>query len=239
MNLKLKKIIKALLLSTSEALTIDDLMNVFKLYQEQISKSELDTALSPSKKELLAVIDEIRQEAESESKAYRLIEGPKGLYISIAPEFSNYVRLMREEPKPSKLTSATLETLSIIAYRQPVTRPEIESIRGVTIDSPLNKLLEMELIQIAGRSELPGKPIQYGTTEKFLEYSGIRNLDDLPASDVLTNYQIENYLKDSKQNSITDETVGLPKESDPSELPLDETFVQIDSEKTDTNSVLD
>ena len=91
------------------------------------------------------------EEAELEDRAYRLVDGPKGFYLATAPQFSDYIRLLRAEPKPMKLTMATLETLSIIAYRQPVTRAEIESIRGVSVDSPVNRLLEIELIEVIGQ----------------------------------------------------------------------------------------
>ena len=137
-----------------------------------------------------------------------------------------------------KLTMATLETLSIVAYRQPVTRAEIEAIRGVSVDSPINRLLELELIVVTGRAELPGRPIQYGTTDQFLEFSGIKDLQELPASDIMTNVQIDDFMrKDSEEESVvSDESVGLPKEAEPSELPLDETFVEVDWQKENIES---
>ena len=158
--------------------------------------------------------------------------------MATAPQFSDYIRLLRAEPKPMKLTMATLETLSIIAYRQPVTRAEIESIRGVSVDSPVNRLLEIELIEVVGRAELPGRPIQYGTTEKFLEFSGIKDLEDLPTSDILTNVQIDDFMRKDKESEseISDEAVGLAKETNASELPLEETFVEVDWQKENMES---
>jgi segregation and condensation protein B len=94
-----------------------------------------------------------------------------------------------------KLSQSSLETLAVVAYRQPVTRSEIEAVRGVSADAGIAKLLERELIAVTGRAELPGRPIQYGTTQRFLEFVGIKSLDELPASDVLSSHQIDAWLK--------------------------------------------
>ena len=244
MNSDLKKTVEALLLSTSDPLSIKDLLVLFKKHQDQASEStdpEEDVPLvfeTLRKADLEAALKSITEEAESEDRAYRLAEGPKGYYIATAPQFSDFIRLLRSEPKPMKLTMAALETLSIIAYRQPVTRAEIESIRGVSVDSPISRLLELELILITGRAELPGRPIQYGTTEKFLEFSGIKDLEDLPASDIMTNVQIDDCMRKDVQadSAVDDVTVGLPKETEPSELPLDETFVEVDWQKENIES---
>jgi segregation and condensation protein B len=111
------------------------------------------------------------------------------------PRVARWIRVLREEPLPVKLSQSSLETLAVVAYRQPVTRAEIESVRGVSADAGLAKLLERQLITITGRADLPGRPIQYGTTESFLEFLGVKSLDDLPASDVLSSRQIDEWLR--------------------------------------------
>ena len=248
MNPKLKKIVEALLISTSEPLKVKDILKLFRRYEEQLEESikteiegeeEENEALElVKKKDLEMALRSIMEEAEVKDLAYRLVDGPKGFYLATAPQFSEYIRLLRSEPKPMKLTMATLETLSIIAYRQPVTRAEIESIRGVSVDSPVNRLSEIELIEVVGRAELPGRPIQYGTTEKFLEFSGIKDLEDLPTSDILTNVQIDDFMRKDKESEseISDEAVGLAKETSASELPLEETFVEVDWQKENMES---
>ena len=248
MNPKLKKIVEALLISTSEPLKVKDILKLFRRYEEQLEESlkteiegeeEENEALElVKKKDLEMALRSIMEEAEVKDLAYRLVDGPKGFYLATAPQFSEYIRLLRSEPKPMKLTMATLETLSIIAYRQPVTRAEIESIRGVSVYSPVNRLLEIELIEVVGRAELPGRPIQYGTTEKFLEFSGIKDLEDLPTSDILTNVQIDDFMRKDKESEseISDEAVGLAKETSASELPLEETFVEVDWQKENMES---
>jgi segregation and condensation protein B len=100
-----------------------------------------------------------------------------------------------------------------VAYRQPATRTELEHIRGVSAEAGLNKLLERELIYIVGRADLPGRPLQYGTTDKFLEFLGIKSLEELPASDVLSNRQIDEWLQNSSNaRPPTDVDMGLPLE---------------------------
>uniref|UniRef100_UPI00404AACCE SMC-Scp complex subunit ScpB n=1 Tax=Cephaloticoccus sp. TaxID=1985742 RepID=UPI00404AACCE len=101
-----------------------------------------------------------------------------------------------------------------MAYRQPTTRAEIEAIRGVSADAGISKLLERELIYIVGRADLPGRPIQYGTTDQFLEFSGIKSLNELPASDVLSNRQIDEWLQTAMNPIVppADAEMGLPLE---------------------------
>jgi segregation and condensation protein B len=111
-----------------------------------------------------------------------------------------------------KLTQSALETLAVIAYRQPVIRSEVERIRGVSIDSALSRLLERDLIQIVGRADLPGRPIQYGTNEGFLEFVGVRTIEELPSSDILSPRQIDEWLHEvSNHGKVTEKDMGLPE----------------------------
>jgi len=251
MELDLKKTLEALLLSTAEPISLKDIVKIFARYHEELVEQAEEAKQSPEEdaneitvpdkiteapiREALAALTD---EAEVENKAYRLVEGPNGFQIVTAPQFAEFVRLLRGEPRPMKLSPAALETMSIVSYRQPVTRAELEAIRGVSADSALNKLIELELVHVTGRAELPGRPIQYGTTEKFLEFTGIKELDELPASDVLSNHQIDDWMRKSEEpeEDITDEDVGLAKEPNPDELPLDEKFAEIDWQKENAES---
>jgi segregation and condensation protein B len=134
------------------------------------------------------------------------------------PRFGRWVRILRQEPPPVKLSQSSIETLAVVAYRQPVTRTEIETIRGVSAEAGVNKLLERDLIYIVGRADTPGRPIQYGTTDHFLEFVGIKSLDELPASDVLSSRQIDEWLKTTASTRApTDTDMGLANE----QLPLE------------------
>lgn len=251
MEFDLKKTLEALLLSTSEPITLKDVVKIFARYHQELSEamedtkeegveetSSVDVPSLVTQAQIHDALTQLTDEAEVQDKAYRLIEGPNGYQLVTAPQFAEFVRLLRGEPRPMKLSPAALETLSIIAYRQPVTRAEMEAIRGVSVDSALNKLIELELVHVTGRAELPGRPIQYGTTEKFLEFTGIKELDELPASDVLSNHQIDDWMRRSEEpeEEISDEDVGLSKEPKPDELPLDETFVEVDWQRENVES---
>ncbi|KXU35121.1 segregation and condensation protein B [Cephaloticoccus primus] len=175
-------------------------------------------------------MDAIAAELREADEGLLLIEGSSGYRLVTHPRFARWVRLLRGEPAPARLSRSALETLAIVAYRQPVTRGEIETIRGVSADAGLNKLIERELVYIVGRAELPGRPIQYGTTDQFLEFVGLRSLDELPASDVLSNRQIDEWLQASAEAAAapaTDATMGLPLEAGEGETPnLEEVSIE-------------
>ncbi|MFA5262595.1 MAG: SMC-Scp complex subunit ScpB [Opitutaceae bacterium] len=163
---------------------------------------------------------EIAAELKAADPGLQLIEGSGGFQLVTDPQYAHWVRLLRNEPSPVKLSQSALETLAVIAYRQPATRTEIEHIRGVSAEAGVNKLLERELIYIVGRADLPGRPLQYGTTDRFLEFVGIKSLDELPASDVLSNRQIDEWLqKNTNAKPPADEEMGLPLEMGEGESP--------------------
>ena len=163
-------------------------------------------------------MDQIAAELRASDDGLLLIEGTAGYRLVTHPRFARWVRILRQEPPPVKLSQSAIETLAVVAYRQPVTRGEIETIRGVSAEAGINKLLERELVYIVGRADAPGRPIQYGTTDQFLEFIGIKSLDELPASDVLSSRQIDEWLKtSSNSHTPTDTDMGLADE----QLPLE------------------
>ena len=102
-----------------------------------------------------------------------------GWHVVTAPECGKWVRQLYPESKPARLSGPALETLAIVAYRQPITKADIEAVRGVAVDGMMQTLLEKGLIRIAGRAEVPGRPLLYETTEHFLEHFGLRGVDEL------------------------------------------------------------
>lgn len=164
-------------------------------------------------------MDAIAADLRAVDEGLVLIEGSSGYRLMTHPRFGRWVRILRQEPPPVKLSQSAIETLAVIAYRQPVTRTEIETIRGVSAEAGLNKLLERELVYITGRADSPGRPLQYGTTDQFLEFIGIKSLDEMPASDVLSSRQIDEWLKNSSSaHKPNDHDMGLDEEE---QLPLD------------------
>lgn len=158
-------------------------------------------------------MDLISNELQAADSEILLTEGHNGWRLVTHPRFARWVRLLRNEPPPVKLSPSSLETMAVVAYRQPVTRAEIEQIRGVSAEAGLAKLLERDLVYIVGRADLPGRPIQYGTTDAFLEFVGIKSLDELPASDVLSPRQIDAWLQTSNN----------PRPAGDADMGLDET----------------
>ena len=170
-------------------------------------------------REAMEVISLEMQAADSE---FILSENQQGWRLVTQPRFARWVRLLRNEPPPVRLTGSALETLAVVAYRQPVTRAEIEQIRGVSADAGLSKLLERDLVYVVGRADQPGRPIQYGTTDAFLEFVGIKSIDELPSSDVLSPRQIDAWLQTSNNPSVTgDAAMGLDETVD-EQLTLEE-----------------
>jgi len=166
-------------------------------------------------------IDELAAELRAADDSLLLVEGSTGYRLVTHPNYARWIRALRNEPPPVKLSRSALETLAIVAYRQPVTRGEIETIRGVSADAGINKLIERELIYIVGRADLPGRPIQYGTTDQFLEFAGIKSLDELPASDVLSARQIDEWLQTAMNpgKPPADAEMGLPLEEGEGDSP--------------------
>jgi segregation and condensation protein B len=117
--------------------------------------------------------------AESQ-RAFTVLERPKGWKLYTRLEYGDFVRQLFPGRKPERMSGPAMETLAIIAYRQPITKAAIEAVRGVACDGMLQKLLDRDLIRIGGRAELPGRPLLYETTDLFFEHFGIRSIDDLP-----------------------------------------------------------
>jgi len=134
----------------------------------------------PSRAELRASLAELARRSEQEGRGVRVVEVAGGYQLRTAPEHAEWVRRLFQQ-RPWRLTRATLETLAIIAYRQPITRAEIEAMRGVDVDSVIASLLARKLVRIVGRKDVIGRPLLYGTTKHFLEVFGLKELGDLPA----------------------------------------------------------
>jgi segregation and condensation protein B len=123
---------------------------------------------------------ELRAEYDRDERGFELVEVAGGFQVRTRPELGEFVQRLEEE-RPARLSRAALETLSVVAYRQPVTRAEIELVRGVDCGPVLRTLLERHLLRIAGHRDVPGRPMLYGTTRRFLEVFGLPSLEDLPS----------------------------------------------------------
>ena len=133
-----------------------------------------------TKKAMVASIEQLKERYADAQFAFELTEIAGGYQFLTKPAYHNVVGTLLKHHNRRRLSRAALETLSIIAYKQPVTKSEMEKIRGVSCDYSVQKLLEKELIAVTGRSEAPGRPLLYGTSEKFMNYFGLKNMDELP-----------------------------------------------------------
>jgi segregation and condensation protein B len=170
---ELKVIIEALLMNSSQPLALDQLQMIFDEWQR------------PSRDQLLKALNQLAKEYETRAIELKCLAS--GYCLQTKTEYSSWISRLYAE-KPAKYSRALLETLAIIAYRQPVTRADIEDIRGVAVSSPILKtLIEREWIRVAGHRDVPGKPAVYVTTKVFLDYFNLTSLSDLPALETITN----------------------------------------------------
>ncbi len=172
MKRELKHIVEALIFASDEPIDTQTIVNIIKSVDKE-DELELYSLVEN-------VIEELNQFYEENGVAFRIIKIAKGYQFATRPEFSRYVGFMNTERRQKRLSQAALETLAIIAYKQPITKPEIERIRGVNADYILSTLLEKNLICIKGRADTVGRPLLYGTTDEFLKYFGISDISDLP-----------------------------------------------------------
>ncbi len=160
-----KRIVENLLFITDRPLSIAKLSQVAQINNIQLTKD---------------IVNSLAQEYAQTARAIQIIELGGGFQMSTKPEYGRWVRALFNEKTSDKLSSAALETLAIIAYKQPVTRAEIEAIRGVDAVGPLEKIMERGLVRIVGRKDAPGKPMVYGTTDEFLRLFGLNHISQLP-----------------------------------------------------------
>jgi segregation and condensation protein B len=189
---KLKAIVENLLLASDQAVSPDEL-------QKTIMNGT-------PKDEIMGVLEELREDYES--KNLQVIEVAGGYQLCTRHEYTDWIRKFLKMDKTTKLSQPSLDTLSIVAYKQPITRQEVEDIRGVDSSGVIKTLLEKKIIGPAGRKEVPGRPIMYRTTRKFLEYFGLKDLSDLPTlEDFKEELKAEDEGNAQTQMDFTDESM--------------------------------
>lgn len=200
----MKKIVEAVLFAAAKPMSIAQLQALFDEL-EKPAQMDIETALFALQK-------------ESAKRSVRLVEVASGWHFQVAQEYSPWVSKLWEE-KPPRYSRATLETLALVAYRQPITRGEIEDIRGVAVSSQIIKTLtERNWIKVIGHKDVPGRPAMYATTREFLDYFNLRSLDQLPtlaqlrdfdsvsqSVDALLDEKIENTLNDAEPSALAEE----------------------------------
>jgi segregation and condensation protein B len=189
-------VIEALIFASDDSLPAEEIIRAIKA----IDGDEVDI----SKEEIENVVDELNKKYDENGSSFRIIRISNGYLYATVEEYAKYVGYLSSERAKRRLSQAALETLSIIAYKQPITKPELESIRGVNSDYILTTLLEKNLITIKGRAESVGRPLLYGTTDEFLKYFGLNNISDLPKPRELEEImQDEDFLEQKRKIMMT------------------------------------
>ena len=191
--MELKFILESLLFSAQKPLSAKELRDILSEAAEQEDADDATKAFKKAKEsEVVAALEQLSREHDDAKRSYRLVCVAGAWQFVTQPEFAPWLRaLVGHKISPPRLSQPALETLAIIAYRQPLTRAEIEQIRGVTVDGVMQTLMERGLVEQVGRAEVVGRPGTYGTTALFLEYFGLRSLEDLPAADELRRMEIK------------------------------------------------
>lgn len=180
----LARVIEALLFSAQKPLTTRELVSAIKGAGEADELAPNEFAKT-SEAEAAAALEQLKIEYIEQQRGFQLLEKAEGWQLASDPAYARWVRQLFPAAKPQRLTPPSLETLAIVAYRQPITRADIEAVRGVAVDGVLQSLMERGLVKIAGRAEVPGRPLLYETTAFFLEHFALRNLNELPNSEEL------------------------------------------------------
>lgn len=207
--MSLTQVIEALLFAAQKPLTARELAAAIKgagsdddLLPNEFAKT--------TEAQVAAALEQLKIEYVQQSRAFQLAERAEGWQLVSDPAYASWVRQLFPALKPARLTPPSLETLAIVAYRQPITRADIEAVRGVAVDGVLQNLMERGLVKIAGRAEVPGRPLLYETTQFFLEHFGLRNLDELPNAEELRKRYLP--IAERKEPAAPAETEVAPAE---------------------------
>ncbi len=223
MTNELDPIVESLIFASPEGVSTREITRCIKAAARSAKEAELENPpehimqyAGISEEEVNAAIARLNLTYIEQGRAFMLQERPAGWRIMSRMEYSPWVREMFPDKRPARLSAGALETLAIIAYRQPLTRSSIEAVRGVTVDGPLQTLLDRNMVRIAGRADLPGRPLLYETTDLFLEHFGIRHVEELPNSAELRSVKLPE-PEPPKEETPPDEQPELPVEE--SETP--------------------
>jgi len=235
--MELKFILESILFSAQRPLNPKELRDTLVAAAEQAEEPGVKAFKKTPVDNISAALEELAREHELAARSYRLVCVAGSWQFVSQPEFSPWIKaLVGHKNRPSRLSQPALETLAIIAYRQPITRAEIEQVRGVAVDGVMQTLLERGLVEQVGRAEVIGRPSTFGTTPVFLDYFGLKNLDDLPAADELRRIPVtkpESLLTvDAGLATAPPEQLALAGESSPPAEPAGESG---DSENVGSN----
>ncbi len=194
----LKSVLEALLFASDKPLTIEQARKVL----DNLEASEIR-----------GMLDELKRDYEESNRGLRIVEIAGGFQMTTAPSFATFLKKLFKARHVERLSKPALETLAIIAYKQPVTKMEIESLRGVNVDGVISNLLDKNLVRISGRKKAPGRPFVFGTTRQFLEYFGLKALEELPKMEEFSQMAAEKEIEPIESPSISGAKEGVEQRS--------------------------
>jgi segregation and condensation protein B len=203
MTLELKKIIESVMFAAERSLSTKELRQIFAEATDEENPGATEGFRNVREAAIAVAIEELKVEYDTQQRSFQLVEIASGWRLVSRPEYAPWLKKLLDEARPHRLSQPSLETLSIIALRQPISRADIAAIRGVEVDGVIKTLLERDLITITGKSDAPGRPMLYGTTEKFLEHFGLRTIDDIPKAAELRSQAAALKTAEEKQQTVS------------------------------------
>jgi len=188
--MELIHIIEALVFAAPEPVTSAELAKALRRAAADHDFPEAREWEGLGQKKVETLLAELGEQLAASGRPVELQEGAKGWRFVTRPEYASWIRALLPEMRPERLSPAALETLALIAYRQPITKADIEAVRGVSVDGQILKLIDRGLIRIGGRADLPGRPMLYETTGEFMEHFGVKDLDELPNAEELRKVEL-------------------------------------------------
>lgn len=213
--MELVQIVEALLFSCQEPLSVENMCRAVRETAKEISDAggaeEGVAALqTTTEAQVVEAIQKLVEHYEQDGRSFTVVERSTGWRLCAKGDYAEWCRALYPGKKAHRLSQPALETLAIIAYRQPITRAGIEAVRGVSVDAMVQQLLDRGLIKIEGRADLPGRPLLYGTTDLFLDHFGVRNLDELPNAIELRRVKLPS--PESEQQAQAGQTVAVEQQ---------------------------
>ena len=222
----IKHAVEALVFASPKPITLEEIVKAIRGGAVESEILTVQPLSETTEADVSAALETLKAEYAQQERAFQLVEEVNGWAMKTVREAADFVRQLYPEAKPTRLSGPALETLAIIAYRQPVTRADMEAVRGVAVDGVMQVLLDRSLVKIIGRAEVPGRPLLYATTEYFLQHFGLKNVDELPNADELRRVKLpqaeipaEEKPAEAAQEKSAEPAVDAPVHS---EIALDE-----------------
>ena len=219
---RLHHVIEAILFASQKAVTPKELAAHLKSAATAEPTSVAAAFARIKERDIHEALEELQAEVAASGRAYQVRETATGWLLSSAPGFAPWLRALYPEAKPTRLSAPALETLAIIAYLQPIARADMEAVRGVAVDGVMQTLLDRGLVKIAGRAEVPGRPLLYATTQYFLDHFGLKNLDELPNAAELRHIPLPKAVVASEPGTKAAPESGTPELPGVAESPAAE-----------------